>query len=99
MRAFTLFLILLFNIILLRYKPGHVVIFMAGVLYHGVGKWEPKGSASDELITPGRIGNVFFSTSSALQVLSNRRPGWRNYTFCGLWPSSGHPELNKLMKS
>jgi hypothetical protein len=80
-----------------RYKPGHIVIFIAGAIYHGVGKWEPKGKASDELITPGRIGHVFFSPKSALSKLARRRPGWRNYTFSGLWPSSGHPGLYTLM--
>jgi len=63
-----------------------------------VGNWAPKGSATSELVTPGRIGHVFFSPKSALKKLAGRRPGWRNYTFSGLWPSSGHPNLKELTK-
>ena len=86
-------------IFIYRYKPGDIVILIAGALYHGVGQWEPKGSATADLVTPGRIGHVFFSQKSALNRLEGKRPYWAVDTCGGVFPSSSHQKLDTLKGS
>jgi hypothetical protein len=70
------------------------VIFLAGSIYHAVETWAPSSSIQKygiTGITPGRIGHVFFSHTSALQILEKEEPGWRNASFSGLWPNLNKP--------
>ncbi|KAG1725983.1 hypothetical protein EDB19DRAFT_1592285, partial [Suillus lakei] len=41
----------------LQYRPGDVLIFRAGDLYHAVGPWKAEGGITARGITPGRVGN------------------------------------------
>jgi hypothetical protein len=71
-----------------RYKPGDVVIFLAGDLYHAVEFWEPsQGPANSDGVTPGRVGFVFFSPEKSLKALKGKEKGWFRATFGGAWPS------------
>jgi hypothetical protein len=70
-----------------RYKPGDVVIFLAGDLYHAVEFWEPSGPVNDDGVTPGRVGFVFFSPEKSLKALKGKEKGWFRATFGGAWPS------------
>jgi hypothetical protein len=80
--------------------PGHVVIFMAGDIYHYISEWKPIPGVSEYGITPGRIGHVFFSPKSALDVLHDKPPFWRNVTYSGFWPeASGPRETHRKDKS
>ncbi|KAG0693692.1 hypothetical protein DFH29DRAFT_1007023 [Suillus ampliporus] len=38
----------------LSYRPGEVIILMAGALYHGIGDWTPEAGVSEDGVTPGR---------------------------------------------
>jgi len=58
------------------YKPGDIVIFIAGSLYHAVSHWKPVGGQNEIGVTPGRIGHVFFSPKSALEVLEGKPLCW-----------------------
>lgn len=71
-----------------RYQPGDVLIFRAGDLYHAIGPWKPEGGVTSRGITPGRIGNVFFSPAHSLKALKNRRRGWLKSTAGGALPSA-----------
>jgi hypothetical protein len=74
----------------LLYPPGDVLIFLAADLYHVIGPWYiPKGAkVSAEGLTPGRVGNVFFSPASSLAFLKDREEGWFKATLGGALPSS-----------
>ncbi|KAG2359430.1 hypothetical protein BDR07DRAFT_1292300 [Suillus spraguei] len=72
----------------LWYRPGDVLIFRAGDLYHAVGPWEAEGGVTARGITPGRIGNVFFSPAHSLRALKDKKPGWMKSTAGGALPSS-----------
>ncbi|KAG1838800.1 hypothetical protein DFJ58DRAFT_668149 [Suillus subalutaceus] len=72
----------------LWYRPGDVLIFRAGDLYHAVGPWKAEGGVTSRGITPGRIGNVFFSPAHSLRALKNRKAGWMRHTAGGVLPSS-----------
>ena len=50
-----------------RYGPGAVVIFMSGQLYHHVSEWKPLPASQGDTVTPGRVGNVFFSLRPLLR--------------------------------
>ncbi|KAG1835848.1 hypothetical protein DFJ58DRAFT_613903, partial [Suillus subalutaceus] len=60
----------------LQYRPGDVLIFLSGDLYHAVGEWKATPGVSARGITPGRIGNVFFTPADSLRALENRPPRW-----------------------
>jgi len=79
-----------------RYKPGDVVIFLAGDLYHGVGEWKPSGKPTGHNITPGRIGHVFFTPARTLEKLWGKPPKWFTSTFGGLWPDVNEPPDHSL---
>src|ERR1700677_3012226 len=79
-------------LMLCRYKPGNIHIFFAGSIYHTVGCWTPLPGVGSDGITPGRIGNIFFSPKSAMKVLAGKPRGWRNNTFSSLWPSTSAPQ-------
>ncbi|KAG1722153.1 hypothetical protein EDB19DRAFT_1590646, partial [Suillus lakei] len=44
----------------LIYRAGEVIILMGATLYHGIGQWTPAHGVSQDGITPGHIGSVFF---------------------------------------
>ncbi|KAG1787192.1 uncharacterized protein HD556DRAFT_1213036, partial [Suillus plorans] len=60
----------------LTYRPGEVIILMAGALYHAIGNWSPGEGVSEEGITPGRVGNVWFFPRSSYEVLKDKPSGW-----------------------
>ncbi|KAG2045640.1 hypothetical protein BDR06DRAFT_1015446 [Suillus hirtellus] len=74
----------------LHYPPGDVLIFLAADLYHGIGPWNIPQNAkvSPEGLTPGRVGNVFFSPASSLAFLKDQEEGWFKDTLAGTLPSS-----------
>ncbi|KAG1851642.1 hypothetical protein F4604DRAFT_1592270 [Suillus subluteus] len=72
----------------LQYRPGDVLIFLSGDLYHAVGEWKATPGVSARGITPGRIGNVFFTPADSLRALENRPPRWSKKTAGGTLPSS-----------
>lgn len=74
----------------LQYSPGDVLIFLAADLYHVIGPWHIPQDAkvSAEGLTPGRVGNVFFSPASSLTFLKDRGEGWFKDTLAGTLPSS-----------
>jgi hypothetical protein len=76
------------TLLLPRYKPGDIHIFLAGSIYHAVAPWKPASGVGLDGITPGRIGHVFFSPKASLERLEGKRKEWRNDTFSGLWPST-----------
>lgn len=70
------------------YRPGDVVIFLAGDLYHAVGKWKPVGTVDDEGLTPGRISHVYFTPEASFNDLIDKPPNWSKRTVGGRFPSS-----------
>jgi hypothetical protein len=70
------------------YKPGHICIYFAKALYHAVGEWEPKGGVTQENITPGWIGHVFFSHDRSVKDLLGKRENWVSDTAGGMAPSA-----------
>ncbi|KAG1785180.1 uncharacterized protein HD556DRAFT_1192503, partial [Suillus plorans] len=60
----------------LSYRPGEVIILMAGALYHSIGDWTPQPGVSGDGITPGRIGNVWFFPRSSFELLKDKPAGW-----------------------
>ena len=68
----------------LRYKPGDVIIFMAGALYHSVTPWVPLPAEKTDLCTPGRIGHVFFFPQKSYDTLEDKPAGWSKTTNGGL---------------
>lgn len=67
----------------LTYRPGEVIIMMSGALYHAIGQWAPGQGISDEGITPGRIGNVFFFPHASYEFLKDKPEGWCTQTVGG----------------
>ncbi|KAJ8509050.1 hypothetical protein ONZ45_g8719 [Pleurotus djamor] len=68
----------------LEYRPGDIIIFFAGLLYHSVGLW--KGTTSRRArhgLTPGRIGHVHFFHRGAFELLKDKSPGWVVRTCAG----------------
>ncbi|KAG2063333.1 hypothetical protein BDR04DRAFT_948841, partial [Suillus decipiens] len=72
----------------LQYRPGDVLIFLSGDLYHAVGDWKPISGVSTGGITPGRVGNVFFSPADSLCALKGKPSRWSKKTAGGTLPSS-----------
>ncbi|KAG2336744.1 hypothetical protein BDR05DRAFT_896331 [Suillus weaverae] len=72
----------------LWYRPGDVLIFRAGDLYHAIGPWKAEGGVTARGITPGRVGNVFFSPAHSLRALKDKSAGWMKSTAGGALPSS-----------
>ncbi|KAG1836508.1 P-loop containing nucleoside triphosphate hydrolase protein [Suillus subalutaceus] len=72
----------------LPYRSGDVLIFSAGDLYHAVGPWKAEGGVTARGITPGRIGNVFFSPAHSLQALKDKSAGWMKSTAGGAFSES-----------
>jgi hypothetical protein len=72
-----------FELIICRYRPGEVIIMMSGALYHAIGQWAPGRGVSDEGITPGRIGNVFFFPHASYEFLKDKPEGWCTQTVGG----------------
>lgn len=72
------------TILLCRYGPGALVIFMAGQLYHRIGKWEAVAALEGDAVTPGRIGNVFFFPQASLNELKGKPAGWFKTSGSGL---------------
>jgi hypothetical protein len=70
------------------YCPGHMCIYFAQVLYHTVEEWNPLGGMTNEKITPGRIGHVFFSPDQSVKALFGKEPGWASHTAGGTVPSA-----------
>ncbi|KAG2109525.1 hypothetical protein DEU56DRAFT_920321 [Suillus clintonianus] len=60
----------------LSYRPGEVIILMAGALYHSIGEWTPAPGVSKDGLTPGRIGNVWFFPHSSYEVLKDKPANW-----------------------
>jgi hypothetical protein len=76
------------SFIMLRYRPGDVLIFLSGDLYHAVGDWKAISGVSTRGITPGRVGNVFFTPADSLHALKGKLPRWSKKTAGGFLPSS-----------
>ncbi|KAG1830810.1 hypothetical protein EV424DRAFT_1305306, partial [Suillus variegatus] len=70
----------------LKYGPGDVIIFLSGDLYHGIGEWKPLQGLDANNITPGRIGNVFFSPAASVEFLKGHEEGWFKSTMGGQLP-------------
>jgi hypothetical protein len=49
---------------------------MAGALYHGIGEWRPQPGISEDRVTPGRVGNVWFFPHSSYELLKDKPPNW-----------------------
>lgn len=72
-----------------RYKPGDIVIFMAGDLYHAVGEWYPERPTPEmqrAKITSGRVSHVFFFPKSAFKALDGKPKDWAMSTVWGKHP-------------
>ena len=52
------------------------MIFMAGQVYHNVGKWKAISASEGDTVTPGRVGNVFFFPRASLDELKGKPAGW-----------------------
>ncbi|TFK60827.1 hypothetical protein BDN72DRAFT_778923 [Pluteus cervinus] len=66
----------------LAYAPGDLLIFLSGILYHAVGHWEPTAHPSG-ILTPGRIGNVFFFPKQSYLTLKGKPENWNWGTMTG----------------
>jgi hypothetical protein len=66
-----------------RYRPGDVCFFLSGSVYHAVSEWKPTSKKDEDKVTPGRIGNVFFSPDTSLSRLTGKEPGWARDTSFG----------------
>lgn len=60
----------------LSYRPGEVIILMAGALYHAIGDWTPHAGVSVEGVTPGRVSNVWFFPRSSYEFLQDKPANW-----------------------
>jgi hypothetical protein len=67
----------------IQYSPGHVLIFLAGQVYHHVEEWKPALAPPGNPLTPGRIGNVFFFPQATYEKLKGRPFMWNNLTMSG----------------
>ena len=67
------------------YRPGHVLIFLSGKVYHRVSKWMPAPSP-DNVLTPGRIGNVYFFPQASYDLLKGKKKDWNILTRTGKAP-------------
>ncbi|KAG2112047.1 uncharacterized protein F5147DRAFT_651150 [Suillus discolor] len=54
----------------LIYRPGEVIILIAGALYHAIGNWSPGEGVSEEGITPGV--KFYFSKVEKQEALEHR---------------------------
>jgi hypothetical protein len=68
-----------------NYRPGHVLIFLSGKVYHRVSKWMLPPSP-DKLLTPGRIGNVYFFPQASYDLLKGKKQDWNILTGTGKSP-------------
>ncbi|KIM35729.1 hypothetical protein M413DRAFT_32286 [Hebeloma cylindrosporum] len=67
----------------LEYKPGSLIIFLSGQLYHCVGEWKPAKQVKTAPVTTGRVGNVFFFPRESLEKLTGKNEGWNVNTLSG----------------
>lgn len=85
-----------------RYKPGDIVIFMAGDLYHAVGDWQP-AERTEELeqanISSGRVSHVFFFPKTAVKALEGKAKNWATSTVWGTqkWREEASGSGSKLV--
>jgi hypothetical protein len=73
-------------LISVRYEPGSICLFYAGILFHKVARWTPKVQTLEqqaENVTPGRIGNVFFFPAPSFELLKDKPPLWGQVTGFG----------------
>jgi len=79
------------------YRPGDVLIFLSGYLYHTVQRWKPTATPKGSELSPGRIGNVFFSPKASYEKLQDKVSGWNIDTFSSQFPSATgkHPRGNE----
>ncbi|KAH9920744.1 uncharacterized protein B0H18DRAFT_880753 [Fomitopsis serialis] len=75
----------------LRYaKPGDVIIFFAGAVYHAVAPWLPAPVLDLRLqkahITAGRVSHVLFSPHATVQRLHDKPYLWWKLTCDGKYP-------------
>lgn len=68
-----------------RYSPGHVCIFLSGAIFHAVSHWTAKEMGKDDLVTPGRVGSVFFFPHQSLAALEGKPKNWARNTGYGIW--------------
>ncbi|KAG1875260.1 hypothetical protein C8R48DRAFT_592220, partial [Suillus tomentosus] len=71
-----------------KYGPGDVITFLSGDLYHGIGERKPLQGVDSYNITPGRIGNVFFSPAKSVEFLKGHKEGWFKSTMGGQLPTN-----------
>ncbi|KAG2029514.1 hypothetical protein BDR03DRAFT_880547, partial [Suillus americanus] len=70
----------------LVYRPGDILIFMSGALYHCVGQWCPAPvtpEMSDKGISMGQVSTVLFSPQTSLDLLEGKPPLWAQRTMGG----------------
>lgn len=68
------------------YRPGDILIFMSGALYHSVSKWisAPVPQEIKDLgISGGRVSTVFFFPEASLEALEGKPPLWGRRTMGG----------------
>jgi len=69
-----------------RYLPGDFCIFYSSDIYHKVAPFTPLPQTpeqADQIITPGRIGSVFFFPRNSLKVLKGKLKRWGYRTAFG----------------
>jgi hypothetical protein len=60
-----------------RYGPGDIIYGLFDVLQHCVAEWAAKTPNEDDpSMTAGRVGYVFFSPQSSVDLLIGKEPGW-----------------------
>ena len=70
----------------IRYAPGDICIFFSSAIYHKVERFVPKVQTQEESnqnITPGRIGTVFFFPEASFEILQDKNEGWGYKTAFG----------------
>jgi len=70
------------------YRQGDVLIFLSGHLYHQVAPWQPTKWQSGGILTPGRVGNVFFFPEISYERLKGKPKGWNWRTMSGTMPDA-----------
>ncbi|KAJ3571654.1 hypothetical protein NP233_g3623 [Leucocoprinus birnbaumii] len=79
------------------YKSGDIVILYAAKLYHQVAPWRCAPLDLSSKVTPGRIGNVFFSPANSVKELKDKEEGWAMRTGLGILPENAIYEPSKVI--
>ncbi|KAG6818863.1 hypothetical protein H0H93_000793 [Arthromyces matolae] len=68
----------------------HNTLLIIAKLYHTVAQWTPMGMTEGDILTPGRIGNVFFTPEASYEILKDQDPGWASRTAHGYAPDPSY---------